>query len=135
MIGLMVASIFAATTSSMEPGLNKNAGIFVMNFYKPILRKHATDREYLVAGKIASLVFGLLVIGAALVIEGIKGVWPVRPDDAVQLDGGHPVPDPADLGGHHQDARPAGRPGARCLSDWLCRCSPPSTWTRIWSDG
>jgi SSS family solute:Na+ symporter len=72
MVGLMVASIFAATTSSMEPGLNKNAGIFVMNFYKPILRKHATDREYLVVGKIASLVFGLLVIGAALVIEGIK---------------------------------------------------------------
>jgi Na+/proline symporter len=72
MIGLMVASIFAATTSSMEPGLNKNAGIFVMNFYKPILRKHASDREYLVAGKIASLVFGLLVIGAAVMIESIK---------------------------------------------------------------
>jgi hypothetical protein len=73
MIGLMVASIFAATTSSMEPGLNKNAGIFVMNFYKPILRKNASEREYLIAGKVASLVFGLLVIGAALVIEGIKG--------------------------------------------------------------
>ena len=58
MIGLMVASIFAATTSSMEPGLNKNAGIFVMNFYKPILRKQATDRELLVVGKLASLFFG-----------------------------------------------------------------------------
>jgi SSS family solute:Na+ symporter len=74
MIGLMVASIFAATTSSMEPGLNKNAGIFVMNFYKPILRKNKSDKEYLVAGKLASLFFGLLVIIAALAFERIKGV-------------------------------------------------------------
>jgi solute:Na+ symporter, SSS family len=74
MVGLMVASIFAATTSSMEPGLNKNAGIFVMNFYKPILRKQATDRELLVVGKLASLFFGLMVIVAALALESIQGV-------------------------------------------------------------
>jgi SSS family solute:Na+ symporter len=73
MVGLMVACIFAATTSAMEPGLNKNAGIFVMNFYKPILRPGATDREYLLAGKLASLFFGALVICAALVIERMKG--------------------------------------------------------------
>jgi SSS family solute:Na+ symporter len=73
MVGLMVACIFAATTSAMEPGLNKNAGIFVMNFYKPILRKGATDREYLLVGKLASLFFGALVICAALVIERMKG--------------------------------------------------------------
>jgi SSS family transporter len=74
MIGLMVASIFAATTSSMEPGLNKNAGIFVMNFYKPILRKNKTEREYLIVGKLASVFFGLLVIVAALGFERMQGV-------------------------------------------------------------
>jgi SSS family solute:Na+ symporter len=74
MVGLMVACIFAATTSAMEPGLNKNAGIFVMNFYKPILRKNASDKEYLLVGKLASLFFGGLVIIAALVIERMKGV-------------------------------------------------------------
>jgi solute:Na+ symporter, SSS family len=74
MIGLLVASIFAATTSSMEPGLNKNAGIFVMNFYKPILRKNKSDREYLIAGKLATLFFGLLAIVAALAFEQIQGV-------------------------------------------------------------
>jgi SSS family solute:Na+ symporter len=72
MVGLMVASIFAATTSSMEPGLNKNAGIFVLNFYKPILRKTATDREYLIVGKVASLFFGMLAIVAALLLESIQ---------------------------------------------------------------
>jgi SSS family solute:Na+ symporter len=45
-----------------------------MNFYKPILRKNATDREYLLVGKRASLFFGALVICAALVLERIKGV-------------------------------------------------------------
>jgi SSS family solute:Na+ symporter len=73
MIGLMVASIFAATTSSMEPGLNKNAGIFVLNFWKPILRKQATDRELLIVGKVASLFFGMAVIVAALALESIQG--------------------------------------------------------------
>ena len=74
MIGLMAAAIFASTMDSMEPGLNKNAGIFVLNFYKPILRKQASDRECLVAGKIATVVFGVLVILAALMFERIQGV-------------------------------------------------------------
>ena len=56
MIGLMVAAIFASTMDSMEPGLNKNAGIFVLNFYKPILRKNASDRECLLVGKMATRV-------------------------------------------------------------------------------
>jgi solute:Na+ symporter, SSS family len=73
MIGLMVASIFAATMSSMEPGLNRNAGIFVMNFYKPILRKQASDRECLLVGKAASVFFGVLVILAALGLERLQG--------------------------------------------------------------
>ena len=73
MIGLMVAAIFASTMDSMEPGLNRNAGIFVLNFYKPILRKDATDRECLLVGKLATVFFGILVILAALKFESIQG--------------------------------------------------------------
>jgi solute:Na+ symporter, SSS family len=72
MIGLMVSAIFAATMSPMDTGLNKNAGIFVRNFYKPIMRKHASDKEYLIAGKIVSFLFGCLIILAALSINTIK---------------------------------------------------------------
>ncbi len=72
MIGLLVAAIFCATVSTMEPGLNKNAGIFVMNFYKPILRKHASERECLFMGKLVSVVFGMLVILVALFYETLK---------------------------------------------------------------
>jgi solute:Na+ symporter, SSS family len=74
MIGLMVSAIFAATMSPMDTGLNKNAGIFVRNFYKPILRKHASDTEYVVVGKIVSVVFGFMVIGVAIAIDQLEGV-------------------------------------------------------------
>ncbi len=62
MLGLLVSGIFAATMSSMDSGLNKNAGIFVKNFYQPVLRPAATDRELLVTGKITTVSLGIIVI-------------------------------------------------------------------------
>ena len=35
----------------MDAGLNKNAGVFIKNFYQPILRPQAPERELLRAGK------------------------------------------------------------------------------------
>ena len=72
MIGLMVSGIFAATMSSMDSGLNKNAGIFVRNFYRPVLRQKAGEQELLIVGKITTALFGVLVILAALYVENIK---------------------------------------------------------------
>jgi SSS family transporter len=72
MIGLLVSGIFAATMSSMDSGLNKNAGIFVRNFYLPILRSKAGEKELLLAGKITTIIFGTLVILAAIYVESIK---------------------------------------------------------------
>ena len=69
MTGLMLSAIFAATMSSMDTGLNKNAGIFIRNFYRPCLRKAASETEYLIAGRITSFVFGVLII---LVAYGIS---------------------------------------------------------------
>ncbi|MGJ8641004.1 MAG: sodium:solute symporter family transporter [Opitutaceae bacterium] len=69
MIGLFIVGMFAATMSSMDTGLNKNAGYFIVNFYKPILRKNASEKEQFWASNIASLVMGLLIIGIALYLE------------------------------------------------------------------
>jgi Na+/proline symporter len=74
MIGLMMSAIFASTMANMDTGLNKNAGIFIQNFYRPCLRKHASEAEYLVAGKIASFVFGMLIILAAYIIAKFPNV-------------------------------------------------------------
>jgi Na+/proline symporter len=72
MLGLLLCALFAATISSMDSGLNRNAGIIVKNFYQPILRKAASAKELLVAGKIASALFGFLIILSALAIRSIK---------------------------------------------------------------
>ena len=72
MVGLLLCGIFAATMSSMDSGLNRNAGIFVKNFYYPILRKQASDQELLWAGRIVTLFFGALVIMAALKFVSLK---------------------------------------------------------------
>lgn len=66
LIGLMIAGMFSATIASMDVALNKNAGFFVKNFYQPVLRPRAPDRELVVAGELATIVFGVLVTGFAL---------------------------------------------------------------------
>jgi Na+/proline symporter len=74
MMGLLVSGIFAATMSSMDSGLNKNTGFFIKNFYQPVLRPGATDAHLLKAGKIATVVFGLMIIFVALGMSQLRGL-------------------------------------------------------------
>lgn len=66
MVGLLLSGIFAATMSSMDSGLNRNAGIFVKSFYHAVVRQSATDRELVLVGKTTTTVMGILVILAGL---------------------------------------------------------------------
>ncbi|CAN5483021.1 Na+:solute symporter [soil metagenome] len=66
MTGLLLSGIFGATMSSMDGGLNKNAGFFVKNFYQVYVRPAASERELLFASKISTLVLGILIILAGL---------------------------------------------------------------------
>jgi solute:Na+ symporter, SSS family len=72
MLGLLISGIFGATMSTMDVGLNKNAGFFVKNFYHVIVRPAATDAEQLLVGKLTTLFLGVLVIMAALVFSTTK---------------------------------------------------------------
>ncbi|MEZ8824754.1 transporter [Vibrio amylolyticus] len=74
MVGLLIAAMFAATMSSMDSGLNRNSGIFVKNFYEPILRPAATEKELVVVSKLTSTFFGLAIILVALFINSLKGL-------------------------------------------------------------
>lgn len=74
MVGLLIAAMFAATMSSMDSGLNRNSGIFVINFYQPILRPNATEKELMVVSKSMSSVFGVAIILIALFINSLKGL-------------------------------------------------------------
>lgn len=72
MIGLLIAGMFAATISSTDSGLNRNAGIFVRNFYRPILRPGSSEKEQLVVGKLATLGFGSVTILSGLFLNNLK---------------------------------------------------------------
>jgi SSS family transporter len=74
MVGLLIAAMFAATMSSMDSGLNRNSGIFVKNFYEPILRPNANEKELVAVSKITSTVFGITIILVALFINSLKGL-------------------------------------------------------------
>jgi len=74
MMGLLVSGIFAATMSSMDSGLNKNAGIFVKNFYQPSFGRGASDGQLLKVGKITTLVLGIIVVAVAHRMSALKGV-------------------------------------------------------------
>jgi solute:Na+ symporter, SSS family len=61
--------------SSMDSGLNRNSGIFVKNFYEPIIRKHkANESELVFVSKITSTIFGLIIILVALFINSLEGL-------------------------------------------------------------
>ncbi|USD67282.1 transporter [Vibrio sp. SCSIO 43136] len=72
MVGLLMSAMFAATMSSMDSGLNRNAGIFVMNFYSPILRKNASQKELVVVSKTTTVVMGFIIIGIGLFINSLR---------------------------------------------------------------
>lgn len=72
MVGLMIAAMFAATMSSMDSGLNKNAGIFVRNVYKPLINSNAGEKELIVVSKVTTLVLGVIIISAALFLNSLK---------------------------------------------------------------
>ncbi|MEA2068290.1 MAG: hypothetical protein U9P12_03720, partial [Verrucomicrobiota bacterium] len=69
MMGLMVCSIFAATLSSMDTALNKNAGFFVKNFYGDIINPNASEKTLLRLGRVFSIVFGGIVMGTAILVS------------------------------------------------------------------
>ncbi|GLT15408.1 sodium:solute symporter family protein [Vibrio algivorus] len=72
MVGLLMSAMFAATMSSMDSGLNRNAGIFVMNFYSPILRPNASQKELVVVSKTTTIVMGFIIIAIGLFINSLR---------------------------------------------------------------
>ena len=73
MVGLLMAAMFAATMSSMDSGLNRNAGIFIRNFYSPVVRKdQASEKELMLASRLATVAMGIIIIAIGLFINSLK---------------------------------------------------------------
>lgn len=72
LLGLLLSAMLGATVTSMDSGLNKNVGIAIRSLYKPVFVPHASEKHLLVAGKICTLIFGVIIILLALFINSIR---------------------------------------------------------------
>lgn len=65
-VGLILACILSASMSSTAAELNALASVTVVDIYKRIFKKSASDRHYLVASKLATVFWGIYAINSAL---------------------------------------------------------------------
>lgn len=66
LIGLLVAIIFLASMGSTASALNSLASTSVIDIYKRILNPGATDKNYLLASRLATIFWGLVCVAMAL---------------------------------------------------------------------
>jgi Na+(H+)/acetate symporter ActP len=64
-VGLMIAVVFIAATSSTSAEVNSLATVTVIDLYRRHVRKNGTDRHYLWASRIASAFWGIYAVAFA----------------------------------------------------------------------
>lgn len=72
MLGLVLAAMFSATASLVSSQLNVFAGVLTEDFYTKV-RRQASGRELLWAGRLLSLFLGVMLIGLALSVPYLGG--------------------------------------------------------------
>lgn len=72
LLGLMVASMFAATISMIDSELNVFAGVLTKDFYKKIV-KSASENSQVIVGRILTLILGALVTWLAILVPAMGG--------------------------------------------------------------
>ncbi len=65
LIGLLIAVIFCASWSSTSSELNALASTTIVDVYKRLINKNATDKQYVTASRVSTLLWGLFAIGVA----------------------------------------------------------------------
>lgn len=74
MMGLLACAMFAATMSSLDTALNRNAGIFVKNVYQRWMRPTCSEKEGIIVGKVFTAAFGVVMIIIGLKFADFKGL-------------------------------------------------------------
>ena len=68
MMGLLICGMFAASLPTLNADMNQAAGIFVRNFYLPVLRPQEDERRLLAIGRLAAAAFGCAGTGIGLLV-------------------------------------------------------------------
>ena len=72
MLGLLLAGIFGATLSNLDTNVNQGVGILVRNFYLPVINPQCSEKKLLVISKIATGLFGSVIIAIGLVVSKLR---------------------------------------------------------------
>ena len=69
MLGMVVAAMFSATMSMLSSDYNAVASVLTNDVYKRFFGPNASERTLVLAGRVATLVIGVIALGIALVIR------------------------------------------------------------------
>jgi solute:Na+ symporter, SSS family len=75
LMGVMIASMFAATMSSLNAEYNVIAAVLSKDVYQRLINKKATDKQMLMIAKLSTIVVGLLVLFGGLFIKDFGGAF------------------------------------------------------------
>lgn len=73
--GLMLASFFAAFMSTLSTYLNLSSAYFLNDFYRPFIRKDATEAHYIAVSRWVTIVFSIITAIVTYNISSIVGVF------------------------------------------------------------
>jgi SSS family transporter len=74
LMGLLIAAVFAAAMSSIDSALNALTTTWINDFYRPYIKKDASERHYLTMAKMFTVLFGLFLIFIAFLSKGTQQV-------------------------------------------------------------
>jgi SSS family solute:Na+ symporter len=73
--GIVIASLFAAFMSTIESIVNLSGSFLLNDFYRPFIRKNASEKHYVAASRVLVLVVSLLGAGFSYVLGSVKMGW------------------------------------------------------------
>jgi len=73
--GLLLATFFAASMSTIATHLNWGTSYFINDFYKRFLKPNETDKHYVTASRWITVVFMIIAVLATNFMSTISGVW------------------------------------------------------------
>lgn len=74
LVGLIVSALLSAAMSTISSNMNASATVFTMDIYKKYFKPGINDKQQLFILHIATVVFGLIGLGAGLAMIGAKSL-------------------------------------------------------------
>ncbi len=76
-LGLMLASLAAAFMSTVDTQANTGASFMVNDIYRRFIKREASDRHYVRASQVCTVLMLLIAVGMAYFISSVREAWEV----------------------------------------------------------